>query len=99
MEASTDQRNQVLKALAEETVKTREEDKKKADGKKDNAITSKGSVKEDKPVYFFQLIRELTLLGYFTSEAGATKALAYVQVPGRYDGCVDMKPGQKAWAI
>ncbi len=44
------------------------------------------------------LIRELTLLGYFTSEPGATRALAYVAVPGAYKGCVDLRPGQKAWA-
>lgn len=44
------------------------------------------------------LLRELTLLGYFTSEPGATRALAYVAVPGAYKGCVDLVPGQKAWA-
>jgi hypothetical protein len=44
------------------------------------------------------LLRELTLLGYFTSEIGATQALAYEAVPGGYRGCVDLKPGQKAWA-
>lgn len=47
---------------------------------------------------FFSIIRDLTLLGYFTSEIGATKAMAYVDIPGRYDGCVDLKPGQKVWA-
>jgi Gluconate 2-dehydrogenase subunit 3 len=44
------------------------------------------------------LLRELTLLGYFSSEIGATRALAYDAVPGGYRGCVDLKPGQKAWA-
>lgn len=47
----------------------------------------------------FALLRELTLLGYFTSEVGATQALAYVAVPGEYRGCLDLKPGQKAWAV
>jgi len=46
----------------------------------------------------YKIIKELTLLGYFTSEAGATQALNYNMVPGRFDGCVDLKPGQKAWA-
>lgn len=50
-------------------------------------------------VPFFRLVKELTLLGYFTSEPGATQALEYVAVPGRYDGCIDLKPGQKAWAM
>jgi len=48
---------------------------------------------------FFTMLKDLTLTGYFTSEIGATQALEYVAVPGRYDGCVPLKPGQKAWAI
>ncbi|MCX6214028.1 gluconate 2-dehydrogenase subunit 3 family protein [Spirosoma sp.] len=48
---------------------------------------------------FFTMLKDLTLTGYFTSEIGATQALEYVAVPGRYDGCVTLKPGQKAWAI
>jgi hypothetical protein len=47
---------------------------------------------------FFLLMKELTLIGYFTSEVGATQALAYVQVPGSYDSCTSLEPGQKAWA-
>lgn len=48
---------------------------------------------------FFTMLKDLTLMGYFTSEIGCTQALEYVAVPGRYDGCVPLKPGQKAWAI
>ncbi|WP_232074132.1 gluconate 2-dehydrogenase subunit 3 family protein [Spirosoma aureum] len=48
---------------------------------------------------FFTILKDLTLTGYFTSEIGATQALEYVAVPGRYDGCVPLKAGQKAWAI
>ncbi|WP_240163583.1 gluconate 2-dehydrogenase subunit 3 family protein [Spirosoma taeanense] len=48
---------------------------------------------------FFTILKDLTLTGYFTSEVGCTQALEYVAVPGRYDGCVPLKPGQKAWAI
>lgn len=47
---------------------------------------------------FFTLVKELTILGYFSSEIGCTQALAYVQVPGRYEGVVKLKNGQKAWA-
>lgn len=54
---------------------------------------------KDAPPHFFKLIRELTFLGYFTSEIGATQALDYVQVPGRYEGCIPLKSGQRAWAI
>ena len=48
---------------------------------------------------FFLRMRALTVGGYFSSEIGATKALEYVPIPGRFEGAVAMKPGQKAWAI
>jgi len=44
------------------------------------------------------LLKELTLLGYFTSEIGATQALAYDRVPGAYRGCIPLAPNQRAWA-
>ncbi|WP_026463930.1 gluconate 2-dehydrogenase subunit 3 family protein [Adhaeribacter aquaticus] len=52
--------------------------------------------------HFFRTMKELTLLGYFTSEIGATQALDYVHIPGRYDGnmtIVPGKPGAKGWAL
>jgi hypothetical protein len=51
------------------------------------------------PNHYFRMIKELTLLGYFTSEAGATKALRYLETPGHFDGCMPYKKGDKAWAI
>ena len=47
---------------------------------------------------YFRMMKELALLGYFTSEVGATQALRYVESPGRYDPCVPYKPGEKDWA-
>jgi hypothetical protein len=57
----------------------------------------KQTMMEDKP--FFLRMKELTTTGYFTSEIGATKALEYLPVPGQFNGCAPMKPGQKAWAL
>ncbi|WP_217606216.1 gluconate 2-dehydrogenase subunit 3 family protein [Chitinophaga sp. GbtcB8] len=54
---------------------------------------------KDDPTHYFQFIKELTLLGYFTSEPGATKALRYVAVPGKFEGCIPYKKGDKAWAV
>lgn len=48
--------------------------------------------------HYFRLMKELTLLGYFTSEVGCTQARRYVETPGRYEGCIDYKKGDKAWA-
>ena len=50
------------------------------------------------PSHFFQLMADLTYLGYYTSEIGATQALRYVHIPGKYEACVPLEPGQKAWA-
>jgi hypothetical protein len=50
------------------------------------------------PNHYFRMYKELTLLGYFTSEIGATKALRYIAVPGHYDGNLPYKKGDKAWA-
>lgn len=48
---------------------------------------------------FFTSLRELTIVGYFTSEIGATTALNYLPIPGRFQGDVPLKADQKVWAI
>ena len=63
------------------------------------AYNKRDNKKEGDPTHYFQMLKELTLLGYFTSEAGATKALRYVPVPGKFEGCIPYKKGDKAWAI
>jgi Gluconate 2-dehydrogenase subunit 3 len=53
---------------------------------------------ETDPSHYFRMMKELTLLGYFTSEVGCTKAKRYVPVPGRFEGCIPYKKGDKAFA-
>ena len=48
--------------------------------------------------HYFRMMKELTLLGYFTSEIGYTQAMRYTETPGRFDPCVPYTPGEKAWA-
>jgi hypothetical protein len=48
--------------------------------------------------HYFRLMKELTLLGYFTSEIGSTQALRYLEVPGRFDGDVPYKKGDPDYA-
>jgi len=52
----------------------------------------------EQPNHYFRMIKELTLLGFFTSEVGATQVLRYLPVPGKYDGNVPYKKGDRAWA-
>ncbi|MBO9595947.1 MAG: gluconate 2-dehydrogenase subunit 3 family protein [Niabella sp.] len=56
-------------------------------------------LKAQYPPHYFTMMRQLTLWGYFSSETGMTKALRYVETPGRYDGAYPYKKGDKAWAM
>lgn len=80
MDASPEQRHQILVSLDEE------------------AKAYKKSKKPDQPKHYFTMMKELTLTGYFTSEIGATQALRYIAVPGKFEGCVPYAKGDKAWA-
>lgn len=48
--------------------------------------------------HYFTMIKQLTLFGFFTSEVGATQVLRHAPIPGRYDGELAYKPGDRAWA-
>jgi hypothetical protein len=113
IELTVPQRQELLGKLRDKTVaatkvekeKLEELDKQKTDPEKAKSQTENtGTISmlpKDKPKMeprFFSIIRDLTLLGYFTSEVGATQAYSFVEIPGRYDGCVDLKPGQKVWS-
>lgn len=54
--------------------------------------------KKDQPPHYFTLMKQLVLLGFFTSKPGATQVLRYNPVPGRYFGCIEYKEGETSWA-
>lgn len=93
-----EQRIDVMKKLEAEAKAQREAARKAVEGG-NNQVDVQIPKEQLNATPFFAMLKDMTLLGYFTSEVGATQALEYVPVPGRYDGCVTMKPGQKAWAI
>lgn len=49
---------------------------------------------------FILMTKELTMLGFFTSEPGATQVLQYIAVPGSYKGCIPLSEAGngKTWA-
>lgn len=73
------------------------EEQEKAVSALDTKVLSAKS-KEAGDLAFYRRLKELMLLGFFTSEPGATQTLRYVQIPGRYDGDVPYHKGDKAWA-
>ncbi len=50
------------------------------------------------PPHYFTMVKQLTLFGFFTSEVGGTQVQRHVAIPGRFDGCMPYKPGDRAWA-
>jgi hypothetical protein len=53
---------------------------------------------DPEPAHYFRMMKELALLGYFTSEIGCTKAMRYIESPGRFDPCAPHQPGDRSWA-
>ncbi len=64
----------------------------------DAVAAAKSDPKAPRP--FILKLKELTILGYFVSEPGATKVLQYEAVPGAYKGCIPLSEAGngKAWA-
>src|SRR4026209_2172155 len=56
------------------------------------------AITEEPPNRYFRMMKELSLLGYFTSEIGCTQAQVYEEAPGKWEPCIPYKPGQKAYA-
>jgi gluconate 2-dehydrogenase gamma chain len=65
----------------------------------DAAIAAKRSAGTEK-LPFILMAKELTLLGFFTSEIGATQVLQHVGVPGALRECIPLAEAGngKAWA-
>lgn len=109
MQITPEQRKELLTALDKEAkeytktpeYKTQKETLAIEEAIKDSIQEGKynfGYTKASMPRHYFSMMKELTLLGFFTSEPGATKALRYSAVPGKYDPCMPYAKGDKAWA-
>ncbi|MEZ5759431.1 MAG: gluconate 2-dehydrogenase subunit 3 family protein [Emcibacteraceae bacterium] len=60
-------------------------------------MTALDNEKSDKKT-FFEEFKELTLVGYFSSQIGAEEELRYEQYPGPYQGCVPFEKVGRTWA-
>jgi len=101
LELSAEDRTAVAAALDKEA---NEFNKKQAEDQKD--ILEKNKEKqnqlynyvENDPPHWFTMFKQLTLTGFFNSELGCTKALRFVKIPGKFDGNLPYKKGDKAFA-
>jgi hypothetical protein len=85
---------------ADETIAKPKTDPNVPDAQNENVPVAAVNETEERhrnPVHYFRMMKELTLLGYFTSELGCTKAMRYVETPGRFDACLQYTPGEPAW--
>jgi Gluconate 2-dehydrogenase subunit 3 len=53
---------------------------------------------KDQPQHYFRMMKELSMLGFFTSEIGYNKAMRYKESPGPFQPCVPYTKGDPAWA-
>ena len=97
MESTPQQRQELLLKLDDEA---REYDKKITVEEQQQRDQAKREMKEfePSPSHYYTMMKQLTLLGFFTSKVGATQALRHVAVPGKYDGALPYKKGDRAWA-
>jgi hypothetical protein len=99
MESSADQRKAFLVSLEKEA---KDFNQKRDDAEKDAREKARKSLNPDfvsGPSHYYTMMKQLTLLGYFTSEIGSKQALRLLPVPGKYDGALPYKKGDRAWAI
>jgi hypothetical protein len=64
------------------------------------AVAAEKSENKPEKRPFILMTKELTMLGFFTSQPGATQVLQYEAVPGSYKGCIPLsEAGQgRTWA-
>jgi hypothetical protein len=53
---------------------------------------------EGTPSHYYTMMKQLTLLGFFTSKTGMTETLRHIAIPTKYDGAYPYAKGEKAWA-
>lgn len=94
-----------LAAIEEETRKTYGVALREATPEQQNALLTRHDQRavqareEDAdPLPFFATLKEWTLVGYYTSEVGATQELQWLAAPGRYDGDLPLEEVGPTWA-
>ena len=97
MAASPAQRLLLLEALDREQ-KTATEERASLPRSRAPVADRSEAPAASEPPHYFRMMKELALLGYFTSEIGYTQAMRYIEAPGRFDPCVPHAPGDKSWA-
>lgn len=97
MQCDAKQRHDLLVSLEKEAKAFNQALDKKEKAQRE-AAHKMGKEFEGDPIHYYSMMKQLTLLGFFTSQTGMTKTLRHEPVPGRYDGAFPYAKGEKAWA-
>lgn len=99
MKISPEQRKELLVSIDAEAkeYQNKVNDFNNKENEKEKSATQGGKTytKQKMSPHYFTMMKQLTLLGFFTSQPGMTQAVRYLAVPGRYEGCVPYKKGDK----
>jgi len=103
MKATPEQRKQLLIAIDKETnayvkKQVEAENLEKQKNKQGQERNTNDFKAQAMPKHYFQQLKQLAIFGYFTSEKGRSESLRYTPVPGKYQGVIDYKKGEKAFA-
>lgn len=105
VECTPEQRKALLVSLEKEAkefnTKRDETDKplREEHNKKNEALAWKDQTEfEGAPSHYYTMMKQLTLLGFFTSKTGMTETLRHIPIPGKFDGEFVYAKGDKAWA-
>lgn len=53
---------------------------------------------DDHSSAYFDIFKQLTISGYFSSEIGMTQARHYLPIPAKYESCIPYDSSQRPWA-
>ena len=98
-DSNADERKAYLIALEKEA---KEFNKQRDEKEKDAREKAKKDMDPDYvggPSHYYSMMKQMSIWGYFSSEIGSKQALRLLPVPGKYDGALPYKKGDKAWAI
>ena len=97
MECSPQERHDFILSLEKESKEFNKNRDERDKPQKDQAEREKREFTSS-PSHYYTMIKQMTLMGFFTSKVGCTEALRHEPVPGRYDGAFPYKKGDRAWA-
>ena len=98
MNVRPEDRHELLLAIEKESKEHQEKRSEHNKLEEEKTKADPNYKKQEMQTHYFIMMKQLTLWGYFSSEAGMKENLIYSAAPGRYDACIPYKKGDKPMA-